>query len=88
MNKEVPFLTRQIAYSFLVGLIAGGLFIGLFDAYANKPLFSDAHVGSTSTNYCINSDNPNERCVEPGGGAGPSESGYGEVLRYQINNPQ
>lgn len=35
-------------YAFIVGLLAGGIFIGLYDAYAKHPLFSDvATVNAT-----------------------------------------
>ncbi len=52
MNQKVPYITRQIAYAFLVGLIAGGITIGLFDAYAKTPLFSSANAPSDGTSYC------------------------------------
>lgn len=45
MYQKIPYLTRQIVYAFLIGLIVGGVAIGLFDAYANEPLFSSAFDG-------------------------------------------
>ncbi len=71
MNQKVPYLSRQMVYAFLIGLISGGVIIGLFDAYAKQPLFSDAFMGGDNTFYCVNPDDPNEVCVSPGGGGGP-----------------
>lgn len=47
MNKKIPFLTRQIVYSFLIGLLIGGIGIAIFDATAKKPLFSEAFMDAS-----------------------------------------
>jgi hypothetical protein len=47
MNQKVPFLTRQIVYSFLVGLLVGGLTIGLLDAYGPRPMHSSAFMSAS-----------------------------------------
>ncbi len=53
MNKKLPFLTRQIVYAFLVGLILGGIVIGLVDAYAKQPLFSRADEGECKGDFAL-----------------------------------
>ncbi len=96
MNQKVPYLTRQIAYAFLVGLIAGGITMGLFDAYAKQPLFSDAFVPSDTTIYCGPGGNAQEMgylCENPFSGmqerdteTGPYGGGA-PVLRDRNGNP-
>lgn len=81
MNQKVPYLTRQIAYAFLVGLIAGGITMGLFDSYAKTPLFSSASMGGDGTFYC--NEDPNNPCVSSGGGGGSNNNG-GSVTANSI----
>ncbi len=47
LSTKVAFLTRQMVYAFLAGLILGGTALGFIDAYAKKPLFSSAQIGGT-----------------------------------------
>lgn len=75
MNQKVPYITRQIAYAFLVGLIAGGITMGLFDAYAKTPLFSSASMGGDGTFYCVNPEDPNQQCISTTGGGGSNNNG-------------
>ncbi len=42
MNKKIKGLNRTMVYSFLIGLILGGIIIGWVDANAKTPLFSSA----------------------------------------------
>jgi hypothetical protein len=72
MNQKVPYLTRQIVYAFLVGLLVGGVSMAFFDAYAKKPLFSEAFMPGPNTFFCVNPDNPNETCLDTGGGQLPT----------------
>lgn len=46
MNKVVPFLTRQIVYSFLIGLLIGGFVIGVLDVYGRNPMMSKAFMSA------------------------------------------
>lgn len=85
MNRKVPFLTRQIVYAFLVGLIAGGITIGLFDAYANQPLFSSAKMPGGDTIYCGPDGNAEAMGYVCGNPFNPTSGGYGEVTGWQIN---
>ncbi len=48
LNTKITYLTRQVVYAFLAGLILGGAALGFIDAYAKKPLFSNAQVGGTA----------------------------------------
>ncbi len=50
LSANITFLTRQVVYAFLAGLILGGAALGFIDAYAKKPLFSNAQAaGPTFT---------------------------------------
>lgn len=79
MNQNFPYLTRQIVYAFLVGLIAGGITIGLFDAYAKKPLFSSAAQPAPSPTPTGGSGSTTLDGVGSGcaglGGCGPTAGG-------------
>ena len=83
MNQNVPFLTRQMVYGFLIGLIVGGVAMAFFDTYAKKPLFSDAFAPSDNTRYCGDGltvcDNPY------GGGGRSSSSSSTNSSKNQIN---
>jgi hypothetical protein len=75
MNKKLSFLTRQVVYAFLIGLISGGICIGLLDAYAKQPMFSRAFMSGPNTFFCVSQSNPNESCIENMNQISP-QSGY------------
>lgn len=54
MNGKIPFLTRQMVYAFLLGLILGGVIMATVDAYARVPLFSKAFAPGDNTRYDSN----------------------------------
>lgn len=81
MNQKVPYLTRQIAYAFLVGLIAGGITMGLFDSYAKTPLFSSANAPHDGTYYCTQ----DPTCAQGQLYEFDNSNSFGEVTGYEIN---
>lgn len=82
MNQKVPYLSRQIVYAFLIGLIAGGVVMGVLDSYSPKPLFSSAYSPSENTVYC---GTPGTICEGPGGGGSNGDNGTVNV-QYRLDS--
>lgn len=74
MNRKINGLSRQVVYSFLIGLIVGGIIIGWVDANAKTPLFSNAFLSSPNTDYGCSDENSTAYCGPLGGGLSGTET--------------
>ena len=76
MNKKIKGLNRTMVYSFLIGLILGGIIIGWVDANAKTPLFSSAsRMAPYGWTTCVDENGQTYLCPVGTSGYGGTTSG-------------